>query len=248
VVHVTGTITGISAGEGFFVQDANAAWSGIWVAYGTTASLKIGDGINVFGTVAEVSEVTTVNASSVKMVNAPVVVVPVVVASPSAAKAEMYESVLVQVGGARANAANSSGVWTIYYEAANMVAVNKWMYTYAPVAGNFYNVAGIVNGRLSDYKLEPRMVSDITDLTAVNAPIVSVVDYKVYPNPFNDRISIDNHDKLTRVVITNIAGQRVMDVQFPEREIGTSSLVSGVYVISLFTEDGMVKSDRIVKR
>jgi large repetitive protein len=248
VVHVTGTVTGISAGEGFFIQDANAAWSGIWVAYGTTASLKIGDGVYVFGTVAEVSEVTTVNASSVKMVNAPVVVAPVVVASPSAAKAEMYESVLVQVDGARANAANSSGVWTIYYEAASMVAVNKWMYTYTPVAGNFYNVAGIVNGRLSDYKLEPRMASDITDLTATNAPVVSAVDFKVYPNPFNDRISIDNHDKLTRVVITNIAGQKVMDVQFPEREIRTANLISGVYVISLFTEDGMVKSDRIVKR
>jgi methionine-rich copper-binding protein CopC len=248
VVHVTGTITGISAGEGFFVQDDNAAWSGIWVSYGTTASLNIGDGVRVFGTVAEVAEVTTINASSVEMVDAPVVVAPVVVASPSAAKAEMYESVLVQVGGARANAANANGVWTIYYEVTNTVAVNKWFYTYTPVAGTYYNVAGIVNGRYSDYKLEPRMASDITDLTDTNAPVVPVVDFKVYPNPFNDRISIVNHDKLTRVVITNIAGQRVMDVQFPESEIRTANLVSGVYVISLFTEDGMVKSDRIVKR
>jgi large repetitive protein len=248
VVHVTGTVTGISAGEGFFVQDDNAAWSGIWVAYGTTASLNIGDGVYIFGTVAEVAEVTTINASSVEMVEAPVEVAPVVVDGPSASKAEMYESVLVQVDGARANAANGSGVWTIYYEATNMVTVNKWFYTYTPVAGNFYNVAGIVNGRYSDYKLEPRMASDITDLTATPAPVIEVVDFKVYPNPFNDRISIVNYDKLTRVVITNIAGQKVLDVKFPESEIRTANLVSGVYVISLFTEDGMVKSDRIVKR
>ena len=248
VVHVTGTITAISAGEGFFVQDDNAAWSGIWVSYGSVASMNIGDGVRVFGSVAEVAEVTTINASSVEMVDAPVEVVPVVVESPSAAKAEMYESVLVQVNDAKANAANGNGVWSIYYETTNSIAVNKWFYAYTPDATHMYNVAGVVNGRYSDYKLEPRMASDIKDLDGTSAPVVPVVDYKVYPNPFNDRISIDNYDKLTRVVITNIAGQRVMDVQFPEREIRTANLVSGVYVISLFTEDGMVKSDRIVKR
>jgi hypothetical protein len=74
------------------------------------------------------------------------------------------------------------------------------------------------------------------------------VDFKVYPNPFNDRVRIDNYDKLTRVVITNIAGQRVLDIEYPSYEIRTSSLTTGVYVVSMFTESGMAKSERIVKR
>jgi hypothetical protein len=170
--------------------------------------------------------------------------------APSDVKAEMYESVYVEVRGARATAADNNGVWNIYYESTDNVNVNDWFYTYdALVAGNFYNVAGVVNARMSNYRMEPRMESDIYDITVeTDIPVISAADYKVYPNPFNDVINIDNSDKLSRVIITNIAGQRVMDVQYPERTVSTSNLVSGVYVISLFTEDGMVKSDRIVKR
>jgi hypothetical protein len=49
VVVVTGTVTGVSAGEGFFMQDANAAWSGIWVEYADASDLEIGDGVEVVG-------------------------------------------------------------------------------------------------------------------------------------------------------------------------------------------------------
>lgn len=79
-------------------------------------------------------------------------------------------------------------------------------------------------------------------------PKLELTEFNVYPNPFDDRIYIDNSDKLTRVVITNIAGQRVMDVEYPEREIRTSNLVSGIYLVRMFTEDGLAKTDKIVKR
>ncbi len=74
------------------------------------------------------------------------------------------------------------------------------------------------------------------------------VEFKVYPNPFNNELFIQNHDKLTRVTITNIAGQKVMDVQYPERVIRTDNLVSGVYIATLFNSDGIIKSERIGKR
>jgi large repetitive protein len=53
LVQVTGTVTAVSPGEGFFVQDDNAAWSGIWVEYGNASDLQIGDGAVVQGTVDE---------------------------------------------------------------------------------------------------------------------------------------------------------------------------------------------------
>ncbi len=92
------------------------------------------------------------------------------------------------------------------------------------------------------------MESDIVDLGATPAPIISGVEFKVYPNPFNNYINIDNHAKLTRVVVSNIAGQRVLDIEYPTREIRTENLVSGVYVVSMFTENGLAKTERIVKR
>jgi len=160
----------------------------------------------------------------------------------------MYESVLVMVPGARATAALSNGQWDIYYEPSDNAIVNDWLYSSTPIDSAFYNVTGIVNGRLDAFKLEPRMESDVVNVTetAVDPEVSNT--FKVYPNPFNDKIYIDNFDKLTRVVISNIAGQRVIDVEYPEREIRTANLVSGVYLVNLFTEGGLAKTERIVKR
>ncbi|WP_346861521.1 T9SS type A sorting domain-containing protein [uncultured Draconibacterium sp.] len=76
----------------------------------------------------------------------------------------------------------------------------------------------------------------------------AAVEFKVYPNPFNDHIKIENYDKLTRVVLTNIAGQRVLDIEYPSYEIRTGNLVTGVYVVTLIANDEIVKSERIIKR
>jgi len=101
---------------------------------------------------------------------------------------------------------------------------------------------------LDAFKIEPRMASDIVDLTLTDINPVPVIAFKVYPNPFSEYIQIDNNDKLVRAVIINIAGQKVMDIEYPENRIRTANLVSGVYVISLFTEDGIAKTERIIKR
>jgi hypothetical protein len=249
VVVVTGTVTGVSAGEGFFMQDANAAWSGIWVEYADAADLEIGDGVEVVGSVSEVATVTALTATMVTMVDAPLVVEAVVADSPSGAENEMWESVLVTVEGGRARPADEgNGEWSVYYEPTDDVIVNDWLYAFVPTDSTFYHVTGIVNARLEAFKLEPRMESDIVDLGATPANIIPGVEFKVYPNPFNDRITIENHSKLTRVLVTNIAGQRVLDIEYPTREIRTANLVSGVYVVSMFTENGIAKTERIVKR
>lgn len=254
-VKTSGVVTAIADGEGFFMQDANAAWSGIWVAYAdAAANLEVGDGVVVIGTVAEVDNVTTIVADEVTVADNELVVEAFEVASPSAVQNEMYESVLVAVMGAGTSGVDTTGMFEIFYELNDSAMVNNWLYAYEAdsiVAGNYYNVTGVVNGKLDAYTVEPRMEEDIVDVTkSTPAPIIDgeVVEFNIYPNPFNSHINIDNHAKLTRVMITNIAGQRVMDVEYPEREIRTERLRSGVYVISLFTEDGMAKSARIVKR
>jgi hypothetical protein len=162
VVELAGTITGISPNEGFYMQDANEAWSGVWVQWLSTGGLHIGDGVLVKGPTAEVTGVTTINATEVSGTVAPVVVEPVVLDSPAAAEDEMWESVLVKVESATAAAANSAtGEWIISYGTFDNVIVNDQMYSYNPVAGHIYHVTGVVSGRLDVYKIEPRMKSDI---------------------------------------------------------------------------------------
>lgn len=250
IAKITGTVTGIAPGEGFFVQDANAANSGIWVEHSGVNDLGIavGKGVSVVGEVDEIAAVTSIVATDVTMVEGTVVIAAMEM-NPGKTEAEMYESVLVMVPGARATKTDAeTGEWTVYYEAADNVIVNDWLYKSTSVEGDFYNVTGIVNGRLDAFKLEPRMVSDVVNVTATRIDPEVANTFKVYPNPFNAQITIDNNEKLTRVVISNIAGQKVIDVEYPTREIRTANLVSGIYVISLYTENGIVKTERMIKR
>jgi len=164
-------------------------------------------------------------------------------------KAEMYESVLVKVEGARATATDeTTGKWMVYEEGNDTATVNKWLYTSVSVFDHYYDVTGVVNGKNDMFTIEPRMADDVVDLTVTGLDDLTPADFKVYPNPFNDRIYIDNNNKLTRVVISNIAGQTVIDEAYPNHEIRTANLVSGVYVVNLFTERGIAKTERIVKR
>ncbi|MCK3686217.1 T9SS type A sorting domain-containing protein [Maribellus sp. YY47] len=85
------------------------------------------------------------------------------------------------------------------------------------------------------------------DFATAISPEQETDDFKVYPNPFTNYIRIDNAEKLTRVIVSNIAGQRVMDIESPTNEIRTGNLVTGVYVITLIANDEIVKSERIIK-
>lgn len=85
--------------------------------------------------------------------------------------------------------------------------------------------------------------------TGVEDPVDGSLEFKVYPNPFDSYVTVKNADKLSRVIITNVAGQRVKDIANPTETIQTGDLRSGLYIITLVTKDDVVaKTERIVKR
>jgi hypothetical protein len=73
-------------------------------------------------------------------------------------------------------------------------------------------------------------------------------DFKVYPNPFTDFIRIGNFDKLTKIIITDITGRKVIEVENPEHMIQTNDLVSGLYFVSMYVGMDVVKACKLVKR
>ena len=77
----------------------------------------------------------------------------------------------------------------------------------------------------------------------------SSLEFKVYPNPFVDFVNVANASKLSKIVVTNIAGQVVKEVVAPSDRIQLNELRSGIYFMSLYnTEDVIVKTAKIVKR
>ncbi len=86
------------------------------------------------------------------------------------------------------------------------------------------------------------------DFKTVIEPSASL-EFKVYPNPFVDYVNIENATMLSKIVVTNIAGQTVKQVVNPTDRIQLNELRSGVYFISLYDMDNVIaKTAKIVKR
>jgi hypothetical protein len=253
LVATKGMVTAVTAdGKGYFIQDANATWSGVYV---NDAALKgivqVNTPVKVVGTVAEVNGLTTITDLIVVEYVAPMVQIsPIVLTDANEVNTEKYEGVLVTVKGVRATELpNANKDWKAKTTEAISVTVAGNLYAYTPVVGDFYNVTGVVNNAATAYAITPRVAADVVALKPLNKDDLAT-SIKVYPNPFDKYItlSVSNNVVITKAVITNIAGQLIKEVINPDNTIPTSELRSGVYFISLHTEDGIAKTERIIKR
>jgi hypothetical protein len=104
-------------------------------------------------------------------------------------------------------------------------------------AGNTFD--GVVDAAAWTFKTGNKFVT-ITD--PVNGSL------KVYPNPFVDYVNVVTTSQLSKVVVTNIAGQIVKEVVNPTNTIQLSGLRSGVYFISMYERDSVIGTAKIVKR
>jgi hypothetical protein len=74
---------------------------------------------------------------------------------------------------------------------------------------------------------------------------ISLNDLKVFPNPFIDEVFISNTSNVTRLIVSNILGVVLLDVQITgDISISTSSFSKGVYFLNFTTIDG----NRIVRK
>lgn len=88
---------------------------------------------------------------------------------------------------------------------------------------------------------------ELTSITGINTDLLS--NLTVYPNPFSSEINITNADNINRVVITNLIGQRVMDVVLNDTEtINTSELSNGVYIVTLEDYSGERTIRKMIKK
>ena len=73
-------------------------------------------------------------------------------------------------------------------------------------------------------------------------------EYVVYPNPFDSYVKISNVVDLSSIIITNVAGKRVIEIDNPYGIVSTDELKSGLYFITLIKDGVVVKTERIVKK
>ena len=76
--------------------------------------------------------------------------------------------------------------------------------------------------------------------------IKNEIEINVYPNPTNNRITVDSDVKIESVQLIGMNGQIINKQLDNNNRIDLSELTSGVYILNIFTNEGVVRK-RIMK-
>ncbi|MCH8838778.1 MAG: lamin tail domain-containing protein [Candidatus Marinimicrobia bacterium] len=178
VVTISGVVTsefwGSSSNRYMFVQDAEAAWSGImlfefgWDAFdgGSITGLAQGDSVTVTGTVAEYFGMTELIDVTSVIIHGTAMNPPAPMAVTTlAANDEQYESCLVMVTDVDiTNGDDGNGEWIIDDGSGPVSVDDRWDYYYFPTTGDsLASITGAMEYTFSAAKLQPRLAADVVE-------------------------------------------------------------------------------------
>ncbi len=94
---------------------------------------------------------------------------------------------------------------------------------------------------------------EVFDVWGVQTPtLITETDLsettRIFPNPFNDFIEVTGAEKNSRLIITNILGEIIMDEILTTNRLNTSNLQPGIYVIYLENDDGKRDVRKLIKQ
>ncbi|MCK5088028.1 MAG: T9SS type A sorting domain-containing protein [Melioribacteraceae bacterium] len=161
-VQTSGTVTGID-GNGYYIQDADGAWNGIYV-YDYGRDPARGDNVTVTAFVDEYYDKTelldvaeyALNSSGNPEPNAAVIA--------SADFGEPYEGVLITIENAMVLADLGYGEWQIDDGSGPSVVDDGFYKDFEPDSGDVYTFTGIGDYSYGAYKMQPRDLADIVTI------------------------------------------------------------------------------------
>lgn len=232
---VTAVFPETSTNRGYFIQDAPGAWNGVFV-FDQANLPSMGDEVTFTSIVSEYftfTELTSVTGYSVVSTGNPLPA-SVSVGTLSAAD-EQYESVLVTaVNSACTDPSAANGQWIIDDGSAPLF-VSPLIFDFTATLGTNYDVTGPMYYSFGEWKVVPRMLSDIVIATGIGE--FAGVKVTVFPNPASDVITLDlgTLNGRTEISMHDATGRLVFaDVATADRSsIHVNALNNGVYVMTL---------------
>ncbi len=216
-VRVSGIVTAIDSLQdfkGYFLQDSTSTWNGIYVYDPDHNSTKSGDSLTIVATIDEYYNVTQISGIVEYFENSTGNILPdPLVITTGITDPEQYEGVLVTIENAECTNNNLGNDEVEINDGSGVIIVNDYIYDYidtvAFTKSNIYRITGVMYYSSGDYKIIPRNVNDIEDVTAVN-DLFTGVNIHIYPNPNNGlfRLIVNNiKSGSPGIEIMNIHGQ-----------------------------------------
>lgn len=131
---------------------------------------------------------------------------------------------------------NSEGI-------AVITGVYSGIYSYSVTKDNYHERTGQLTVENTDK-------SETISLTPVSVEGLLDKKLKIYPNPFTNQLTIDGIKNVERIVISNIVGQKVHEVNNSNdsHKINTSQLKKGIHLVTLHYNDGSRITRKLIKQ
>jgi predicted extracellular nuclease len=232
-VSTRGVVSAVWPTEGFFIQHGSGAWNGIFV-FNSTINPAVGDSIALTGNVFEyfgLTQLTNISANTI-ITSGNTLPAPALI-STSAANAEQFESVFVRVQNAICTNSNAGfGMFKLNNSSMELL-VDDDIFAYTPVLGNGYNAQGVMWFSFNEFKMLPRVTTDIELMgyASLNENDIELVE--LFPNPAVNSITISNF--VGEVSILDIQGKTILTAKIDSTNssIALDALNPGIYFAAL---------------
>ncbi len=103
---------------------------------------------------------------------------------------------------------------------------------------------------IQDETTKEVLQSEMVAINSVGIKDVNSNSFNVYPNPFNNTLTIDHLENASQVIVSNILGQTVKTVNKLGSKvvISTDDLNKGIYFISVIDNNNNIKTEKVVKQ
>lgn len=238
VVSTSGTVTAV-ASTGYFIQDAVAAWSGIFV-YDSVNTVEMDFEFSIQAEVAEFYGMTQLkNVTSFETLNAfPIAEFESLTILPPPIT-EDYEGCLVTIAGSCSAANNSYGEaeFMAGFEGENFMT-NDLMFLYDFEVSTYYEITGVVEYSFGEYKVCPRDINDIYTDVSVPEFDATNTSIKMLSNVLQIESTIVGKQEFK---IYNILGEVVLDGVFnTQLALPLHYLQTATYIVKVGSFSQMV--------
>ena len=241
IVTANNVISATSGTIGYFIQDGEGPWNGVYV-YDNTQAPEIGDEIIIEAEVAEFYDVTElVNLTYYNVVSSGnELPAAMVVTTGELSSSEAHEGCLVQIINATCVVADADYGEAIFNDGSGEIKSNDYMYYPEDgwIADQVYSITGCIHYTFEEYKIEPRNAGDVVEgaVNGINGANFSL-ELGVFPNPAQDQIRL-NTETNGNLHILDMSGRTVMNhnVQAAFPTIDVSGLANGTYAVEFVTD------------
>jgi len=213
IVTTTGIVTA-DFGHGYFIQDGQGAWNGIYV-YDDGRSHNPGDSVIVTGRVAEYYGFTELTDISeyywVSTNNA----IPYAEVISTGGASEKYESVLVTVLNAECTDDDyhaNYAMWTVNDGSGSLRIRNTEIYEYSPSEGLSYSIKGPLNYDYSEYKILLNNEDDVSSGTGIYSPF-TIEEVSLFPVPARNTLFLNMNVNSDREISGRILNSLGVEIQ-----------------------------------